>query len=517
MVRLSSTAGLRAAAAALALVAAAACTDAGTSPLLDAPQVDAAASHANGHLHSGKYRDNSAPHATGRSGSATLAARALRGSDGATRLLVTTGSVDDPARAPGELAKVQLKAYAPDGTRLFTQNYQRPTSGGSYEFVLAGLPLGTRIDVQANVRGIDRNRTDVVNVTATVVSAPVLAVTLDPPGQVVAGVPTVITGTVRETGGSTGSYADCVLYVDGKEVDRIDRVWVDAGDAVTCAFTSTFTPGTHDVEIRLERVPGDQGLAGTAPSATEQVNAADPDVQPTWAARVMDRTVALENRYDETWTRPDGMHRVHNQNTGEAPRTQSLALTGSLARATTFPVSVDLQVWSSAGAWHSAVWSGLAAAAPDAQGQSCVDRLVPEQGAHFYLCSTGSGFQGTTAFGYTRFAGTVTYHSRVFGRLWDNVLGQETLWSWNNVSETYSGGGQMRPLGTSVSAQLQLTDGVGPVNVNANVPLSSFDSTATLVPYTCRELFPYWLLGGVQTICEGSTERTFGWSGEASG
>ena len=70
---------------------------------------------------------------------------------------------------------------------------------------------------------------------------------------------------------------------------------------------------------------------------------------------------------------------------------------------------------------------------------------------------------------------------------------------------------------TAVSAALQVTDGVGSFNVNATVPLSPFDSTATLVAYTCRELFPYWLLGGVQTICEGSTERTFGWSGEAAG
>ncbi|HEX2080173.1 MAG TPA: hypothetical protein VHG08_20900 [Longimicrobium sp.] len=503
--------------AAFALLAAAACTDGGTSPLLDAPRVDAAASHGGGHLHSGKYRDSGAPHATGRSGSARLAARALRGADGVTRLLVTTGSVDDPQRAPGELARVQLKAYAPNGTRLFTQNHQRPTTGGSYEFALAGLPLGTRIEVQANVRGIDRNRTDVVEVTATVVSAPVLAVTIDPPGQVVAGVPTVVTGTVRETGGDAGSYADCVLYVDGVEVDRINHVWVDAGDAVTCAFTYRFTPGTHDVEVRLDGGAGGSGLVGTLPSASEQVTAVNPDVQPTWTARVMDRTVALSNRYYETWTRPDGLFRVHDQDNGEAPRTQSFALTGSVARATAFPVSVDLQVWSTAGPWHSAVWSGLAAAAPDAQGQSCVDQLIPEHGAHFYLCSTGTGFQGTTAFGYTRFAGTVTYHSIAFGRLWDNVLGQETLWSWNNVSETYAGGGQLRPLGTAVSARLQLTDGVAPVTVNANVPLSSFDSTVTLVPYACRELLPYWLLGGVQTICEGSTERTFGWSGEASG
>ncbi|HEY0014797.1 MAG TPA: hypothetical protein VGC13_00705 [Longimicrobium sp.] len=515
MVRLSSTRVV----AALALLAAAACTGDATSPLARAPQDAALSAKSARSLHTGKYRDSGLPHATGRSGSARLAARALLGSDGVTRLLVTTGSVDDPARAPGELAKVQLKAYAPDGTRLFTQNFQRPTSGGSYEFLLHGLPRGARIEVQANVRGIDRNRTDVVNVTATVGSAPVLAVSIDPPAQVVAGVPTVITGTVRETAGQSGAYTACVLYVDGVEVDRIDRVWVDAGDAVTCAFTHTFrTTGTHPVQIRLERDAGDTTLIGEMPTAGGQVNAVTPNPTPTWTATVMDRTVKLDLQYDETWTRLDGGTRVHNQNTGEAPRTQTFALTGSVARAVSFPLAaVEVAVWSDAGAWHAPVWTGVTAGAPDAQGQSCTDQLVVEQGAHFYVCSTGSGVQGSTAFGYTRFAGTVTYHSVVFGRQWDQVNGQETLWGWNNVSETYGGGGQMRQLGTAVSVHLEITDAVGTIPVNATVPLSPFDSTVTLAPYACRNLFPYWLDGGLQRICEGSTQRTYGWSGEAAG
>ena len=515
MVRLSSTRFI----AALALMAAAACTGDATSPLANAPQAELSARSARpGNLHTGKYRDSGAPHATGRSGSARLAARALLGSDGVTRLLVTTGSVDDPDRAPGELAKVQLKVYGPDGTRLSTLNFQRPTSGGSYEFLLPGLPHGARIEVQANVRGIDRNRTDVVNVTATVANAPRLAVTIDPPAQVVAGSPTVITGTVRETGGGSGAYTSCVLYVDGVEVDRIDDVWVDAGDAVTCAFTTEFRPGSHDVQIRLERPSGDNTLIGQMPTASGQVNAVTPNPAPTWTASVMDRTVKLDLQYDETWTRPDGLTRVHNQNTGEAPRTQTMSVVGSVARAASFPLTtVNVDVWSDAGHWHAGTWSGVAAGAPDAQGRSCTDQLVAEQGAHFYLCSTGSGATGSTTFGYTRFAGTVTYHSVVFGRMWDEVASQETLWSWNNVSETYSGGGQMRLLGTAVNVRMEITDAVGAIPVNASVPLSSFDSTATLAPYTCRELLPYWLLGGVQRICEGSTQRTYGWSGEATG
>lgn len=518
MVRLSSTRGLTARLAALcALLGAAACTDGVTTPVRDLQ--DAAPSYSASHLHKGKYRDSSAPHATGRSGSARLEARALLGSDGVTRLLVTTGSVDAPDRAPGELAKVQLKAYAEDGTKLFTLNFQRPTTRGSYEFLLPGLPRGARIEVQANVRGIDRNRTDVVTVTETVKLAPSLSVSIDPPAQVVTGVPTVITGTVRETGGDVGTYTSCVLYVDGVEVDRIDNVWVNVGDAVSCAFTYTFRQaGSFNVQVRLEGQGSGVPALGPPPSDSDQVNAADPNPTPTFTASVMDRTVAEERRYDETWWKPDGSDREFHQNNGEAARTQSFAMTGSIARAASFPLSaVSVQLGSSAGSWHSAAWSGLAAAAPDANGQSCVNQLSPEHGAHFYLCSTGSGYTGSTAFGYTRFAGTVTYHSRAFHRQWDAVPGQETTYSWNNVSETYAGGGQMRPLGTAVTFSLSVTDGVGTIPVAGTVPLASFESSAVLVPYTCREEMPYWLFGGVKTVCEGASQRTFGWSGAVAG
>lgn len=526
MVGLSSTRGLVARITAVcALFAATACTDGVTSPanpaedalLKKSPLLPLAPSS---HLHTGKYRDSGLPHATGRSGSARLAARALMGADGVTRLLVTTGSVDDPDRAPGELAKVQLKAYAPDGTKLFTQNFQRPTTGGSYVFLLPGLPQGARIDVQANVRGIDRNRTDVVEVSETVKLGAALGVTIDPPAEVVTGTPTVITGTVRETNGQTGAYTSCVLVVDGVEVDRIDHIWVDAGDVVTCAFTHTFRDqGTHDVEIRLDAGPGDETFTTDPPSDSGEVVAQDPNPTPTFSASVMDRTVAEERLYDETWWNPDGSNREFHQNNGEAARTQNFALTGSVARATAFPLtSVSVQVASTAGPWHSAQWSGLAAALPDLSGQSCVNQLVPEHGAHFYLCSTGIGASGSTAFGYTRFAGTVTYHSRAFHRQWDAVAGQETTFSWNNVDETYAGGGQMRPLGSAVTFSVTVNDLLGSIPVSGTVPMTSFDlGTVTLAPYTCKDEMPYWLYGGVKTVCEGASQRTYGWSGQITG
>jgi hypothetical protein len=523
MLRLSSHGPTARALAVLALAAAAACSSDATSPTDPRAAPDAAgpsASRAAGHLNTGKYRDTSLPHATGRSGSATLSASAVLGSDGRTRLEVTSGSIHYPGEARGELAKLQVKAWGPDGEHLLTQNVQRPSTGPTYTVVLAGIPAGSSFQVQANVRGIDNRRTDVVTVTETSRLGPALRTDIDLPEQVIVGVPTVITSTVRETNGQAGTTTSCVLYVDGVEVDRIDDVWVDAGDEVSCAFTYTFTrPGQHDVRVSLENDPSQTGLLQPAPSASGDVTAVDPNPVPTWRASVLDRTVTTDARFDLTWWKPDGSHKEYEQSTGESPRSQTISLNGTIARATEFPLAdVELALSSNAaGTFQTGSWSGLVAAAPDENGQTCVSQMIVDQGGQFTLCSTGTGFGGSTAYGYTRFAGTVTYHSRGFSRTWDNVAGTLTYWTWNDAPETYAGGGQMRQLGTSVGIQLSITDGVGTYQVNAAVPLTSFDELLSEVPYTCTQEALYWLLGGVQTVCEGRTERAFGWSGTAQG
>lgn len=521
MLRLSSHGSVARALAVLALVAASACSDAvpptGAPALADA--VAPSAARGSG-LNGGKYRDTSLPHATGRSGSATLTAQAVLGADGVTRLRVTSGSVNHPGQPRGELAKVQIKAWGPDGEKLLTTNVQRPTPGSTYEFLLPGIPAGSRVQVQANVRGIDRNRTDVVTVTETSRRAPAFSTRTDLPRQVIVGVPTVITTTVREINGESGGYTSCVLTVDGVEVDRIDNVWVDAGDEVTCAFTYTFRrSGGHDVRVSLTGDGTDPGLLPPPPSDGGTVQAADPNPLPSWTATVTDRTVTTDIRFDLSWWKPDGSHKEYEQSTGESPRSQTISLSGTLDRATAFPLSnVQLAIRSNAaGTFQTAAWSGLAPAGTDAQGQQCVSRMIAEQGGLFTLCSTGTGFEGSTVFSYTRFAGTVTYHSRGFSRTWDNVAGTETYWTWNDNPETYAGGGQMRQLGTQVGILLAVTDGTGSFDIDAAVPLTSFSRMLSEVPYTCRPEALWWLNGGVQTVCEGRTEREFGWSGSAAG
>lgn len=522
MVRLSSPGHTARALAVVTLLAAAACSDSTFAPVAQVDAVAPSASHAasSSHLNSGKYRDSSLPHATGRSGSATLSAEAILGSDGVTYLRVTSGSIHHPGEARGEMSKVQIKATGPDGERLFTQNFQRLGSGPEYVFRFVAVPPGSRFQVQANVRGIDRNRTDVVTVTETSKRGAALSTSIDVPSEVMVGVPTVITGTVRETNGQVGATTSCVLYVDGREVDRVDNVWVDAGDEVSCAFTYVFTTeGRHEVTMSLQSPPSDAGLVAMPPSASGTVNALDPTPLPSWRASVTDRTVTTLSRFDLTWWKPDGSHKEYEQTTGESPRSQTISLSGTLARATVFPLSsVQVALSSNAsGTFQNAAWSGLQAAAPTADGQSCASQLVPNQGGHFTLCSTGTGLDGSTAFGYTRFAGTVTYHSRGFSRTWDALTGTETYWTWNDNPETYAGGGQMRNLGTSVGIQLAVTDGAGEFLVNAAVPLRPFDEMLSEIPYACATEALYWLLGGTQTVCEGRTERAFGWSGSAQG
>jgi hypothetical protein len=498
----------------LAALAATGCGDDGVSPPAALDGAAASSHHLPGHLRTGKYRDSGARPATGRSGSAVLSARAVLWRDGVVRLLVTTGDLDRPTAAPGELAKVQLRIFSPEGLLLSTANHNRLSSGGSHEFRLPGLVPGSRIEVQANVRGIDRNRTSVVTVTETVRLPGGLSAVLDPLARAVAGVPAVLSATVSETGGETGVYTSCTLRVEQVEVERIENVWVDAGDAVSCAFTHTFPSSGHfHVSVEVDGGPPGMGILAPPPaSGMVEVVGATPGA--TSHASVLDRTVATGARFDQSWLRPDGSGREYSRNTGEAPRTQTATLTGTLGRAAVLPLAtVQLRLSSTEGEWQTAAWSAVGDATTDGAGTSCVHRWVPEHGGHFYLCTTGA----TTTYAYTRFAGTVTYHSRGSIRTWEGVSSQATYWSWNDEYQTHAGGGQLRPLGEAVTIDLTIEDGQGRLGANVTVPVTRFEEPATGTPYTCRDEQPWWLDGGTMTTCESTTERVYGWRGEVTG
>jgi hypothetical protein len=205
-----------------------------------------------------KYRDQGLKPARGRSGNATLEARAILGFDGLTTLDVSTGVID-AASASGTLKKIQIQQLGPDGTPQNTTNYNIGTSP-TFQVTLPGRVRGSKIQVQANITGIDGTRTDVVTVTESVKLRPHLIVDyILAPAQTQIGVPVTITGLVSEMNGDVGARADCVLAEDAVEIDRVHGIWVDAGRTVSCVFSRVFnTGGQKNLSVSVASVvPGD--------------------------------------------------------------------------------------------------------------------------------------------------------------------------------------------------------------------------------------------------------------------
>ncbi|MEA2489133.1 MAG: hypothetical protein QOH21_925 [Acidobacteriota bacterium] len=232
----------------------------------------AATALAESHPNSVKYRDTGLPNASGRSGSASIEARALANRDGSADLEVTTGSFDDSAPAPGTIAKVQVKLS--DVADAPAQNFNGLNGGGTFATTLEPLGRHDRVQVQASVRDIDGTRTDIVTVNETVKLRPdlrVAAVSVRPHAPI--GLPTNIYATIAEANGDTGARADARLLVGGVEVDRAEDIWVDAGDSVQVHFVHVFeTAGTASVQVIVDSVrPGDWDDTNNSASASMHI------------------------------------------------------------------------------------------------------------------------------------------------------------------------------------------------------------------------------------------------------
>jgi hypothetical protein len=238
------------------------------------PALSASSANSQGrNPNSVKYRDTGVKPATGRSGSATLEVRALAAQDGSTLIEATTGSIE-AGTSVGKIDKIQLKVLAGDTT---TQNFNKLTNNGAWSKTLtSGISRGTKVQVQANVSGVDPKRTDVVTVTATVARRPdIQVVAVNGPAEIAPNTPVVFMATVSEINGDVGARANCVLKIDGAAAGEATGIWIDAGGTVTCQFTHTFTEvGTHSVVVSATNVnPGDWNLANNSASSSIEVRA----------------------------------------------------------------------------------------------------------------------------------------------------------------------------------------------------------------------------------------------------
>jgi hypothetical protein len=428
-----------------------------------------------------KYRDTGLPSAKGRSGSATLTARALLGKDGQTNIEMTTGTLDDATPAPGQIVKAQLKPLNNKGETTHVRNYTGLTGGGRFAVTTNDLRRAQQLQVQANVNGIDPNRTDVVTVVETVKLRPDLnASHIAAPTKAIVNTNVMFSVVVRELNGDVGAKANVVLYVDGREVDRANGIWVDANGTVSAAFTHTFTSeGVKQLEARVEQVtPGDYNPADNA--VARSIEIVPPTVKLSYYASVADQNWDSQYTSDYEYSYRDGVITSLESSTntyGNKGHTQDISFYGwSNVAAPSFPLDASITELNDGVAVHSATFSGVSADysyTSDYGSYTYVSNSLYRHditsGYYFQLSSysvsdSEQGYKNNfTQVSYSRHAGDVTYHSagtyRSYYAYEGNVV-YDDAYSFNyNSSEKV---GIFTPFGTQYGLNVSLSgaDGV---------------------------------------------------------
>jgi hypothetical protein len=469
-----------AAVAALALLAA--CADGPTTPggraAAGVPAFATSPSGARLISNSVKYADTGRKASTGRAGSAAITALALRGGDGVTELEVKGGPANPASPAVASIQKVKTKATDWNGEQIFEANHTG-LSGPRVAQSYGGLGWGATLTVQANVTGIDPNRTDVVEATVPVLLRPDLRVFMfGQPTLVRDGSPLALTAYVFEANGQVGARADCALYVDGVAEDRAAGIWVDAGGFVTCAFNHTFSgAGRHQVEVRVENVsPRDYDATNNHGTVAVEVVAADNHFSEAYAASVSSET---ESSWSSVWRNKvngnegDGSGGFVNNNYQQYGNAY-----GSLNVALAAPFTVNAAQLTGGVTVHSTAWQ------VDALPGGCASRFDGSAGVFLYVCVWQFGNVGQTTFRYDRATGSVTYHSRDYSRQWDAATGTEYVYNYNYESSQTNGPVVLFGADYSFRMSFVTADGTYPSNVT--FPVATEESVTDL-PETCYQ------------------------------
>ncbi|MBD3617436.1 MAG: hypothetical protein HUJ22_12780 [Gracilimonas sp.] len=303
-----------------------------------------------------QYNNSSKPVATGKSGGVTLTARAMMNSQMIVDLEVTSGELDSDEEAPGTITKVRVKALDTDNpdpdNPVWEENYNKLDDGGSFTESFENLIHGQQLDIHANVREMfadkkNSHRTGIISLLEDVKFRPDLAITnIDAPAEVFVQDPVIIDAEVSENLGDLGATADCILRIDGNEIDRAAGIWVDAGDAVLCSFQTQFeTTGTRNGEVSVENVtPGDFDNGNN--SSTFQIEVTEPNINNfNWSGNAL---IDIEDytEYSSNWRYGD-VSSTRNL-TGKR---QSLTIYSSVENSIGFPMDIDVNVTSGSYTW----------------------------------------------------------------------------------------------------------------------------------------------------------------------
>jgi hypothetical protein len=419
------------------------------------------------HPNSEKYRDSSIPNAKGRSGAASIEARALLNRDHTTDLEVTTGDFDDTAGAPGTIAKVQVD-YPAGGT----DNFNGLDAGGNFSTTLTGLPAHSTVGVQASVRGIDAARTDVVTVSETVKHRPDLTVaSISAPENAYRGLLTDVRANIRELNGDTGARANCVLLANGSEIDRAEGIWVDANGTVDCTFAYTFTAnGSVHLDVVVNGVnPGDWDDANNTASVDIQV------VNPPERFYSWDTNMS-EEKFDRTSTERYSWGEYNRDEHGYA---QNMDWRGVIRKPVTLTgLSFSIDVTSDGNPVYSAQSS---------------DFVGPFRRGPFMRCSMNASFQpevnvcfdadrGYTTVAVSFGAGDATYRSWGWATR-NNPFGPEVpRYEWNTTTVDHAA---LNRFGSGVTIDVNFQSGETTWVSTGTTPIGAPEHWEWIQPMRC--------------------------------
>ncbi|MCM2278908.1 MAG: hypothetical protein NDJ89_12605 [Oligoflexia bacterium] len=451
-----------------------------------------------------RYREKGAKPGTGRAGSATISTRALLGKDGTSVLELTTGVLDSPTTAVGNISRVQLKLVNASGATLSARNFNSLASGGYLKFNFTDFARGQPLRIQADVTGIDGARTSVVSVQDKVYLRPDLKVSqLGLPAKSFVDAPVNISATVSELNSDLGAQANCVLYVDGAEADRASGIWVDAGGTVSCVFTKVFNAtGTKQVQVKVEDVvPGDYDVANNSVSGSlEIVSAATP-----MASFGLVEDFSFTNHQKSEGFVLTGIGGVDSNFAfsrliDESGWRQNALISASSNTASIgFPVSVSVVEKSDGTQVNSFVNAALPAdftfdfvSGSNRIVGGCSQVIQSGTGGMFTLCTqkvsatTSGAIQSQfVAVDFFRLAGDVTYRATGFEHFWSQYNGIDNFYVINE--DTRFTAGTRAQLGSRYSFDVRVSAGIMDLAANSVVPLSPFTETIN-IPYGCTEL-----------------------------
>lgn len=386
-----------------------------------------------------KYSNTGAKPATGRSGSATLDARALIAKDGSVLVEASTDTVASGA-GPGTIAKVQVKINA------LTKNFNNLSAGGYWSGGFPAPAPHTPVQVQTNIRGIDPKRTDVVTLSTPAVRRPDIAVdSVGGPAQAPPNANVIFVADVREKNGDVGATANCVLAVNGTPVDTATGIWIDAGDSVNCQFSYTFAqPGTYAVSVAATGVtPGDWDTTNNQNQTS--ITIIEPNKKITNGSLYVEQRNQNQGNnwrrdnyyyyyyygYYEWGNNSNAYHRnlvdFNGWHQGGAPVMQNLnaklfrngALQADVTLSPNYVSNYDSADWfNNCAEYYNEYWNGS---------------MYVHSGERAWMCSWGSKTDpnnGSSSFWYQKMSGTVTYYGS-YNYCYYYYWYCGGWWSWN--------------------------------------------------------------------------------------